>query len=233
MTRPTRPTIRAITIDLDETLWPVGPAIARAEAALQSWLETHAPAVAREFSPATMRAMRDELFATLEPGAHVDYGHVRRTVLARAMTMVGEDPAKAHAAYEAFDRGRQDVEFFPDALPALTRLAARFPVAALSNGTADVARVGIGAHFAFALSPRSAGLSKPDPRIFRLACERLQCAPEEVLHVGDDVALDVEAALAAGLRAAWVNRTGADWISARTPDLIVTDLHALLDWLEA
>lgn len=226
-----RPAIRAITIDLDETLWPVAPAIARAEAALQAWLETHAPAVAREFPPATMRSMRDEVFATLDGAARHDYGHVRRTVLARAMVMVGEDPAKAHAAYQAFDAGRQDVELFPDALPALERLAARFPVVALSNGTADVARVGIGAHFAFALSPRIAGLSKPDPRIFHMACERLQCAPDEVLHVGDDIALDVEAALDAGLQAAWLNRTGTNWPGARTPDLIVTDLHELLDWL--
>lgn len=225
-------TIRAITIDLDETLWPVGPAIARAEAALQTWLETHAPAVAREFSPESMRAMRDEVFATLAGSARHDYGQVRRMVLARAMTMVGEDPAKAHTAYEVFDAGRQNVEFFPDALPALQRLAARFPVAALSNGTADVTRVGIGEHFTFALSPRSAGLSKPDPRIFQLACERLQCAPDEVLHVGDDVALDVDAALAAGLRAVWVNRTGLPWTGARAPDLIVADLHALVSWLE-
>ncbi len=227
----TRPTIRAITIDLDETLWPVGPAIARAEAALQSWLHTHAPAVAREFTPESMRAMRDEVFATMQGAARHDYGQVRRMVLARAMTMVGEDPAKAHTAYEVFDAGRQNVEFFPDALPALAQLAARFPVVALSNGTADVERVGIGEHFAFALSPRSAGVSKPDPRMFHLACERLQCDPAEVLHVGDDVALDVEAALAAGLKAVWVNRNGSEWTSAGTPDLIVTDLHALVRWL--
>ena len=36
--------IRAITLDLDDTLWPVWPTIARAEAQLQSWLQQHAPA---------------------------------------------------------------------------------------------------------------------------------------------------------------------------------------------
>ena len=38
--------IRAISIDLDDTLWPVWPAISRAEQVLLDWLHTHAPATA-------------------------------------------------------------------------------------------------------------------------------------------------------------------------------------------
>ena len=30
--------VKAITLDLDDTLWPIWPTIARAEAALQDWL---------------------------------------------------------------------------------------------------------------------------------------------------------------------------------------------------
>ncbi|MFG5407658.1 hypothetical protein ABXN37_05510 [Piscinibacter sakaiensis] len=41
------PTPRAITLDLDDTLWPVRPVIRRAEAALRAWLARHAPATAR------------------------------------------------------------------------------------------------------------------------------------------------------------------------------------------
>ena len=51
--------IRAITIDLDDTLWPVWPTIARAEAALAGWLATHAPATAALFGDApALRAIR-------------------------------------------------------------------------------------------------------------------------------------------------------------------------------
>ncbi|HNJ46754.1 MAG TPA: HAD family hydrolase, partial [Ottowia sp.] len=38
--------IRAITLDLDDTLWPVWPTIARAEDALRAWLHTRAPRTA-------------------------------------------------------------------------------------------------------------------------------------------------------------------------------------------
>jgi len=33
--------IRAITLDLDDTLWPIWPVIERAEQALHEWLEAH------------------------------------------------------------------------------------------------------------------------------------------------------------------------------------------------
>ena len=35
--------IRAITLDLDDTLWPVAPTIAGAERAMQDWLGERAP----------------------------------------------------------------------------------------------------------------------------------------------------------------------------------------------
>jgi HAD superfamily hydrolase (TIGR01509 family) len=45
------------------------------------------------------------------------------------------------------------------------------------------------------------GALKPHPRSFRWVAERLECRPEEVVHVGDREDLDVEGALGAGLRA--------------------------------
>ena len=35
--------IRAISLDLDDTLWPIGPIMVQAEAALKQWLCAHAP----------------------------------------------------------------------------------------------------------------------------------------------------------------------------------------------
>ena len=47
--------LRAISLDLDDTLWPVWPAIRRAEAGLHEWLATHAPATAQSQGPAGLR----------------------------------------------------------------------------------------------------------------------------------------------------------------------------------
>lgn len=226
--------VRALTLDLDDTLWPVWPTIARAEAALSAWLAERAPGVAARHDPAAMRALRERVGREHPEWAH-DLSALRRETIRRSLAAGGEDERLADAAFEVFFAERQRVEFYPDALPALTRLAARWPLLALSNGNADLGKVGLAGWFRGALSAREMGVGKPDPRIFRAACERLGCAPGEVLHVGDDLRLDVHGALDAGLQAAWVRREGA----ARFDGVVAprcwqgADLLALVDRLGA
>ena len=122
---------------------------------------------------------------------------------------------------------RQRVDLFDDVLPALERLAARWPIVALSNGNADVHRVpGLGRWFHAAVSAQQLGVGKPAPEAFAEACRRAGAAPAYTLHIGDDAALDVDGALDAGLQAAWICRpelTGAG--------SVVASLTALADRL--
>src|SRR5690606_3140498 len=64
--------IRALTLDLDDTLWPVWPAIERAEFAVQEWLAEHAPGTARGFPLERMRQLRDAV-ARDNPGLAHDF----------------------------------------------------------------------------------------------------------------------------------------------------------------
>lgn len=199
------PPIAALTLDLDDTLWPVWPAIARAEEVLHTWLCTHAPATAQRFDLAGLRRLRDEVGRQRFDLVH-DLTEVRRESLRRALREAGDDVALAEPAFEVFFAGRHEVTLYADVLAALERLAARFPLWALTNGNADIERVGLGRFFRGSLSARQCGVGKPDARIFALACSHLGAAPATVLHVGDDLVLDVAGALAAGLQAAWVVR---------------------------
>jgi HAD superfamily hydrolase (TIGR01549 family) len=47
------------------------------------------------------------------------------------------------------------------------------------------------------------GIDKPDPRIFRLACQQLGVEPEQLIHVGDSWEADVAGALGASASAVW------------------------------
>ena len=76
------------------------------------------------------------------------------------------------------------------------------------------------------------GMAKPSAGIFHAACARLGLAPEHVLHVGDDPELDVAGARSAGLRSAWLNRSGGRWpthgaLAGVRPDLELRDLGEL------
>jgi 2-haloalkanoic acid dehalogenase type II len=225
--------IRAITLDLDDTIWPIAPAIDRAETALDGWLLEHAPRAAQRWPLQARRALRDQVEAEHPQYAH-DFTRQRLITLERMLRDSGEDVAMVDAAFEAYFAARCEVEHYDDSIEALQRLAARVPLAALSNGNACLDRIGLMHLFKFQLGAREHGAAKPAASIFHAACRELDVAPSQVLHVGDDVELDVVGAARAGLRSCWINRAGRAWRrDDLRPDLEFPDLAALADWLDA
>lgn len=76
------------------------------------------------------------------------------------------------------------------------------------------------------------GVAKPDPRIFEAALQRVGCACDEVVMVGDSWSADIVGARAANIRPIWLNRhqldcpdtTMAQQITAFVPVDFVLDL---------
>jgi hypothetical protein len=94
----------------------------------------------------------------------------------------------------------------------------------LSNGNADLGRIGLEHLFAVSLNARQLGAAKPARQCFERLAAELALPPGELLYVGDDAHLDVLAARAAGLKTAWMNRSGAPWPAQLPPaDLTVRD----------
>jgi 2-haloalkanoic acid dehalogenase type II len=225
--------ILAITIDLDDTLWPVMPALERADRDLNDYLRLHYPLVAQTWPIHALRELRAQIAAERIDLAH-DFTAQRYLTMQRAFDACGVSEAPLDALFEVFAAARNSVELYPDALPALERMRAAWPVASLTNGNADLERIGLHLHFAHRISARDVGAAKPDARIFLAAAEKLGIAPENILHVGDDPELDVVGARDAGMRTAWINRAGHPWPGTlgAAPDLDLRDLAALVEWLE-
>ncbi|MBD8525489.1 HAD-IA family hydrolase [Pseudoxanthomonas sp. CAU 1598] len=223
--------IRAITLDLDDTLWPIAPVIERAEHAVQAYFAEYCPEVAKRFPITAMRALRERI-AAQHPHLSHDFSEQRRLSLRAALDACAAPHAHLEPAFEAFFSARNQVELYPDSEAALRLLAARFPLAALTNGNADLGRIGLAEWFCFSLGAREHGAPKPVASIFLAACDRLNTAPEYTLHVGDDPWLDVEGARAAGLRTCWINRHNSAWPATLPPPDWQVDsldkLHALL-----
>jgi FMN hydrolase / 5-amino-6-(5-phospho-D-ribitylamino)uracil phosphatase len=201
--------VKAISLDLDETLWPIMPTIIRAEHLTNEWIAANAPSVTAKFDNKAMRALREQLQAE-DPMRKIDLLKARRDTLRHAFAACGEPNEKALQALNVFVEARQVVTLFDDALGFLEAVAARFPVAALSNGFADVHVVGIGKYFKASVSAHIVGIAKPDRRIFDITAQALGVTNEEVLHIGDDFELDVQGALAAGMQAYYVSRPEQD-----------------------
>lgn len=229
--------IRAITFDLDDTLWETWPTILRAEQRLHEWLHHHHPAITARYDSTELRELRAEV-QRRRPDIGYNLSLLRQEGLRLAAEQTGEHPFDAEAAFAVFHAARNDVLFFDDALPALERLAAHFPLGALSNGNADIHQVGIGHLFRFALSAADVRRPKPDPAMFELAQNTLgEADPAGLVHIGDDPHTDVLGARQAGWRCIWVNRSGELWSHQHRPDAEVRSLTELepllLKWAAA
>ena len=225
--------VHAISLDLDDTLWPFAPIGARIEVVLDAWLREHSPRTAQLFPVEAMRKVREQVFRD-NPQLHYDMSQLRRMTLEHALRESGADMALLDPAYDVFYAARNQVECYPDALDALQRIAARMPVAALTNGNADLDRIGLSQHFRHQVHSREHGAAKPEASIFLAACARLGLEPGLVLHVGDHHEMDVAGASRAGLRSCWLNRDDQAWtLQELRPDLEFDSLAALADWLDA
>jgi FMN hydrolase / 5-amino-6-(5-phospho-D-ribitylamino)uracil phosphatase len=221
--------IKAITLDLDDTLWPVWPVIERAEQALDDWLGQHAPMTAALFANPTARHEVREQVTRSRPDLKFQLSTLRRESIRLALQRSGEDPQLAETAFDVFFAERNRVTLYTDVLPGLAFLASRFPLVALSNGNADLQRIGLGGYFKASISAQSFGVGKPDPRIFHAAAGAAEVLPQQVLHVGDDATMDVLGALNCGMQTVWVNRADHLWVHDAVPNETVTTLTELCE----
>ena len=108
---------------------------------------------------------------------------------------------------------RRRCDAYPDCAPALRALA-RYRLAVLTNGPADVQRTkletsGLAPFFEFVVASGDVGFGKPHPRMFQIALERLGITPPEAIAIGDSRERDVVGATAAGVECIVVERDSA------------------------
>lgn len=200
----------ALSLDLDETLWRLDGVIEQAERATHEFLQAHHPVLASAYPPERLRALRTEI-ALADPGLQHDVTALRMRTLEQAARHVDAPKRAAQEAFEIFMEARHRLELYPDAVPLLERLFGRLPLVALTNGNADVHRVGMGHYFVAAHSAVEVGAAKPERPMFEAAAYSTGVPMETLIHVGDDPVTDVAGAARNGLRAIWLNRAGAPW----------------------
>jgi len=202
--------IRAITLDLDDTLWEIHPVIKRAEQHLYAWLGKHYPRITDMYEPDDLRAIRSQVIDEFAAQSH-DLTFLRRTVLGRIGIAAGYGTDFIDAAFDVFDEVRNDVEIFPEVVPALEALGERFQIIAVTNGNANLESIGIRHLFHGVVTATMAGAAKPAQQVFDMAVAVGGAKKEQTLHVGDHPLYDVDGARSAGLCTAWVNRMASTW----------------------
>lgn len=221
--------LQVIGFDLDDTLWDVRPVIIAAEEKLSNWLTAEVPGF--NYDPVQLRQIRGEL-VDVSPDLAGRLTELRRRVLTRALSTHLEDSAAtstAEAAMEVFLAARNEIELFEGAWDAIHTLKQRYVLGALSNGNADIHRVGLGEHFDFAFSAEQVGAPKPHSALFEAALEHAGVDPHQMVYVGDDPHLDVDAANRLGLRTVWVKKSDDAEPGETDPDHVIRHVRELPD----
>lgn len=227
---PLRGPVAAVTFDLDFTLWDLTGVIELAERRAHDWLRAHAPDVAERWSSSALVDLRQDIARRRAELRH-DVTALRRAVYreaaARCGCAGGALERLVEGAFHAFLAGRHEVVMYPDTTPLLDSLHGRVRLGAITNGNADIARLGLERYFDFALSAVDLGAAKPSHLVFDTARNRAGVPAARIVHVGDDPESDVFGASRAGFQAVWLNRDGARW-----PDDLAPAPHTEVDSLE-
>ncbi|UVK98632.1 HAD family hydrolase [Pseudomonas sp. B21-048] len=222
-------TLQLITFDLDDTLWDTAPVIASAEVVLREWLTGHAPnlgAVPVEH----LWSIRERVLSN-EPSLKHRISALRRQVLFHALEEAGYGHTEAFdladQGFEVFLHARHQLDIFPEVQPTLEILANHYALGVVTNGNADVRRLGLADYFKFALCAEDIGIAKPDVRLFHEALRRGGATAETAVHIGDHPGDDIAGAQQAGLRAIWFNPAAKVWEAEKAPDAEIRSLTEL------
>jgi putative hydrolase of the HAD superfamily len=237
------PPPKALFLDLDETLLADNASFTRSIQLVCEDLQGELPDSSLEGLETLYRAHSEAYW--LDVGADVMAGRMSGTAVRletwrRALAECGlSDEGIAQFAAKAYAKHRSEtVTLYDDAKLLLERIAGRFTMAIITNGSSRSQRqkveevaLDLAAHIVVVSG--EVGIAKPDPGIFRYALNRLRLRPADCWHIGDNLVADVAGARATGMTAVWLNRPGnARPESAAVPDLEIRTLEDLLPLLE-
>lgn len=225
--------IKALTFDLDDTLYDNSPFMAKAETVLMDVLKQHESLQNIQLVDFN-RVKRNVLID--EPDIYHDVliwrvAAIRRFLMLNGITDNGTLEQITDQAMDEFVIWRNKITVPIETLNTLNTLAQKFPLAVITNGNADIAKIGLEQYFQFSLRGGADGLSKPYHDMFTLASHRLNMPLNHILHIGDNLYADVQGAINSGMQACWINESGTDLYQQRlarvVPHIEITQLSEL------
>jgi len=202
--------IKAISFDLDDTLWDCAPVIDRAELKLHGWFEEHTPSLVDRYSLQDMRSYF-AAYARSHPEYRADVTHLRKEAIKDLLSDCGYSRNLVEPAFASFIRVRSEVTLYENAFAVLEMLKAHYKLAALTNGNADLERVGIAHLFDDIQAASLSTIPKPHRCMFDNTASALGVELNEILHIGDNPETDIVGGQAAGAMTVWFNQHETTW----------------------
>ncbi|MER7330936.1 MULTISPECIES: HAD family hydrolase [unclassified Micromonospora] len=221
--------LTTVVFDADETLLDLRPAVTGGLVAVLGEMRRLTPAAAG----VSLADLESDWHAVFGELAAAPVREIRRAALARSLARAGLDDHLDDLAALFFARRFALTRPYPDVLPVLAALRQRWTLGFATNGNSRAERCGLTGQFAFELYAHENGLpKKPAPGFYAAVVEAAGVPAEQIVHVGDSPAHDVEGPRRAGLRAVWLNRLGLSRPAGLLPDAEVSALWELPEVVE-
>lgn len=227
--------LKVLSFDLDDTLWPVRPVLIAAEQTVNQFLRRHCPEVCERFDHEAITQRRIDLYKQRPDLRHqISQLRIESVFLLIRDCGYPESEARrlAEQAFELFIDARHNITLYEGVEEALKALKQQFQLVALTNGNADISRLDISSLFDFGIKAEDINSSKPAAPHFELTLQRFSIAAHEMLHIGDHPDHDVRGAQQLGIPCAWINASGASWPHDQEPDLVLESVTELPDALK-
>lgn len=202
--------IKAISFDLDDTLWHCAPAIQNAENALYEWHRRETPLVTVEHSRQSLAAYRMGIRARY-PELAGDVTEMRLVGLRELLREFGYRESLAAQGFDVFYRARSEVQLYEGVIEMLEALGRRYKLAAITNGNADLGHIGIEQHFNQVHAANLVTPAKPAPAMFERCLQQFDLPAAALLHIGDNPVADVVGGHNAGVQTLWFNQLEQPW----------------------
>jgi len=196
---------KAILIDADDTLFDFGVAETAAFEEFMDAVGFAHPDARREYDRINTACWLD-LEAGLIAPKDLRVRRFREFLTLYGLPMPPEDAAEIYETLLS-----EQAIVLPGALDAVREIAAKLPIAIVTNGIAKVqrgrfSRSPFDEYIAALIVSEDVGAAKPDPRMICAALDALHMPGERaVLMAGDSLKSDIGAANNAGVDSCWVN----------------------------
>ena len=214
--------IKLITFDLDDTFWDIKSTIINAEINSRKWIEDRIKKKIEWGTFDDFLEIRNELIKK-NPSLDYDLGLLRKKMIAYHTQKYFKNEKDLdefiEEAYSFFLEERHKVEFFNDVITVLEKLSLNYKLGVLTNGNADIKKLGIDYMFDFSVSSMDVKSNKPDQGHFIKAKELSQINFHNTLHVGDHPVNDVYGARELGINVMWFNPNNLVWDIDENPPI--------------
>ncbi|MFA5374861.1 MAG: HAD family hydrolase [Dehalococcoidia bacterium] len=130
------------------------------------------------------------------------------------------------------------LQLFPDSVPVLKLMkSSGYPMAIVSDAQKafcidEIKSLGIAHFFDHFVISSYFGFSKPDLRLFAIACSLLGIEPGETAYIGDNPIKDVKGPKKIGIHSILINRSGEPLTTEVEPDFTASDLWEAWHWIK-